>query len=66
MIVLLKETKKMEDLTAVSSKIMVTPKMLRKIKHTPTTSTSVSASGTTTAAAIAIDTKLVNFKDRKL
>jgi hypothetical protein len=53
--VLLKETKKMEDLTAVSSKIMVTPKKLRKIKHTPTTSTSVSASGTTTAADAAID-----------
>ena len=52
---LLKETKKMEDLTAVSSKIMVTPKKLRKIKHTPTTSTSVSASGTTTAADAAID-----------
>jgi hypothetical protein len=50
--VLLKETKKMEGLTAVSSKIMVTPKKLKKIKHTPTASTSVSASGTTTAAAI--------------
>jgi hypothetical protein len=38
---------------------------MRKIKHTQTTSTDVSAGGGT-AAAIAIDTKLVNFKDRKL